>query len=1785
MCTWDAVGAPGAISQRLTKEGVVADRPGLRVKSVPLPGLCNVLRVNVSPRNLGSLAKVPGNHMSKVGEPLLAADWSQSGSQTSDPGHMCGGLPAKVNKQRIGDAGQEDESAGARDNAPRRPMSGEGPSTHRGNDTPEPGGGEEPLFTASDATPLPQRNKRKGEELTPPDGRPGSEEELFQPRQLGGKAGCAQREGPPRQSELSTTEDELGEGASSEQEEEGRVRRGLRPKGKKRRKATPNAKPSEGPVGMANERSERDEPGPSTRPATGPAPPAQTTSRQPKPQRRTVASSLEGSPEGVGPVEYWIMSAADLGAQIREWLEETDAIRVKCRSISGRLSGDIKKRLSWAKEALLTLTGKAVSAYDPAPLRARNTELTAQLRKAEREKEEAQRELAEVKRELERAKEQAVDRSVTTYALVTRDGGAGGEARATSRADRMGQGRALTPLNVRAAKSRHEGLDPAAETPTPGSAPDSGLRLTEAELGLLPASLRERETALERQLTSIGEVWKELRKMSRQIQLLGDMDRGRVSQTPVEPEPPATTSGIIETRGGATDTPREGGEDGWTTVGNGRRNPRRDQGEAARAEPPAGAPAAARQTAARPTGGQQREGNANAQVTVVKKNASRRPPRSAAVAIKGTRDNVNYGDILRRAREKISLTELEMPATKIRRSANGGVLIEVAGPDGAQKADVLAAHLGEMTRAEYGDAVRISRPTTKGEIRVLGMDDSVTAEELGAIMAATGGCGIEAVKVGPLREMTNGLRSAWVLCPLRAATKIAAKGKIPVGWTTVRVNLLEARPRQCFRCWQFGHIGATCKAPKARGAACYRCGGEGHQARTCTAAPRCAICAERGGNSAHRMGFGQCPAVEERGRRPAAVTNRNGQAAPREAVRSADRNQGVIVGGDFNARSPAWDPTGANRRGEILESWAASLGLCLLNTGATATCVRPQGCSVVDTTWATPGLAVRVRGWRVLAGIESLSDHRYIAFEVVDRPQAGEPPPNRGTTGHRWNLNKFKEERFHESLALQLAWGPTGPDRMTANGLARWIGQAMIEACDAAAPRSRPPPHRKSVHWWTDEVAELRRACIRTRRRMTRRDHTLRAGSLWEAEYKEAKRKLREGIKAAKARAWQDLISAVETDPWGLPYRMVFNRLRGSSPGLTETLDPAITERLLSSLFPHRASRGEDQREEEAEARGEEGWRDEWAVSPEEVRTALKKGGQRNTAPGLDGVKGKIWAIVPDDMVAPLAQCYSKCLQEGEVPREWKTARLVLIPKGGSMAGDPLPKVRPICLLSEISKGFERVVVERLKGWMAENPAADLAEGQYGFREGRATVPWGAILTALKDREVPRYLRRVTGSYLSDREVIFSAPGGTTGRYPVRAGVPQGSVLGPLLWNLCFDGVLRVRREEGCDVLCYADDTLVLSSAGDMATAIVSAEVQVATVVRRINRLGLTVSATKTQVVAFTKGRERRHWATQSPCLRVGGEAVAISSYMQYLGITLDAQLNFREHFARVESKVAKSTRALFRLMPNLRAPTEQRRRLYAEVIYAIILYGAPAWRDATSDRAVKRRLQRMQRTVQIRVASAYRTVSLVAASMLTRSPPLDLVARARARTFQSVREQQRAGGTDAAGKRALAALERAAVAREWRADLSRPNLPSGRVRGAILVNWEEWLSAEHGGVTFHLTQIATGHGCFESYLHKIGRAADPVCKQCGGAVDTAEHTVEACPAWETKREQLRGVTGADLTLPALVKVMTRSREGWAAVSRFASAIMREKEQAERMRQRGLARAAERVSSDTGSGG
>ncbi|KAJ0175603.1 hypothetical protein K1T71_008762 [Dendrolimus kikuchii] len=102
-------------------------------------------------------------------------------------------------------------------------------------------------------------------------------------------------------------------------------------------------------------------------------------------------------------------------------------------------------------------------------------------------------------------------------------------------------------------------------------------------------------------------------------------------------------------------------------------------------------------------------------------------------------------------------------------------------------------------------------------------------------------------------------------------------------------------------------------------------------------------------------------------------------------VVARNRSCPVLVLGDFNAKSTAWGSPGTCARGESLEKWAITQGLVVLNRGSVNTCVRQQGGSIVDLTFASPALARGVRNWRVLERLETLSDHRYIRFSVSAR--------------------------------------------------------------------------------------------------------------------------------------------------------------------------------------------------------------------------------------------------------------------------------------------------------------------------------------------------------------------------------------------------------------------------------------------------------------------------------------------------------------------------------------------------------------------------------------------------------------------------------------------------------------------------------------------------------------------------------------------------------------------------------------------------------------------------------
>ena len=81
------------------------------------------------------------------------------------------------------------------------------------------------------------------------------------------------------------------------------------------------------------------------------------------------------------------------------------------------------------------------------------------------------------------------------------------------------------------------------------------------------------------------------------------------------------------------------------------------------------------------------------------------------------------------------------------------------------------------------------------------------------------------------------------------------------------------------------------------------------------------------------------------------------------------------------------------------------------------------------------------------------------------------------------------------------------------------------------------------------------------------------------------------------------------------------------------------------------------------------------------------------------------------------------------------------------------------------------------------------------------------FLQGLNDFAVPKYLMRVMKSYLSDRVLLYETLQGTRSR-KVTAGAAEGSVLGPDLWNISYDGILRLELVDGCFKIGYVDDIL-----------------------------------------------------------------------------------------------------------------------------------------------------------------------------------------------------------------------------------------------------------------------------------------------------------------------------------------------------------------------------------------
>lgn len=845
-----------------------------------------------------------------------------------------------------------------------------------------------------------------------------------------------------------------------------------------------------------------------------------------------------------------------------------------------------------------------------------------------------------------------------------------------------------------------------------------------------------------------------------------------------------------------------------------------------------------------------------------------------------------------------------------------------------------------------------------------------------------------------------------------------------------------------------------------------------------------------------------------------------------------------IVMGDLNVKSPLWGSPVTDKRGEHWTEWMAALDLVVLNVGNKPTFIRGRSESHIDITCATQQMAKRVVKWEVLDD-ETMTDHQFIQFEI----QKGKK--------YVKGLDKKKTNYDWEVFKIALSWLAKGEQEYgtgTTSTCTKVLKKSLRICQEAGKSRDKVP------YWWNSDIENKRAECLAARRRITRaarRTQEEREIKELRAAYKVMKKELRRKIRDTKMQMWKELCDDLDRDIWGDGYKIVTKRIGGLRP-YELTMDKKWE--IARELFPEII---DDHWKDNKETTGVP------TFTMEELKMVMEKT-KSGKAPGLDGIPME--AIKETVSVFPewILGVLNNVLQKQEFPKCWKVARLVLLPKVATPGGSP-SAYRPLCLLNTISKVFESLIKRRLEEELAE--VGDLSENQFGFRKGRSTIQaveaviqygrreesrwsvlvtldvknafntvvWSNIMRELQNKGVSRNFVNIIESYLSERRIEI----GRGNVMEVKAGVPQGSVLGPLLWNILYDGVLRLELTEGAKQFAFADDLAVVVRAEDEDELVHRVDQSLHRIDIWMRANALELAPGKTEAVIMKGPRRRVHIR-----FHLRDKEVMPSRAVRYLGIKMDDKGNYKEHLCRVVRKAERRVTALGRILPNIGGPSNKKRRLLNGVVHSTILYGAPIWVGAMRVKKYRDMVLRVQRKMLIRVASAYRTVSGRAVQVITGVPPLNLLAEERGEAYR-----RRQDGTAQVG----GALEEDTMTK-WQEEWDRVDQP-GLWTKRLIPDISEWVRCKHREVNYWMTQMLSGHGSFRAYVKKIGKTENDSCIYCG-EIDTAEHALFTCRRFDEVREQAVSELGRALSVNSLASIMTRSKRNWILCGQLMRSIM-----------------------------
>ncbi len=276
------------------------------------------------------------------------------------------------------------------------------------------------------------------------------------------------------------------------------------------------------------------------------------------------------------------------------------------------------------------------------------------------------------------------------------------------------------------------------------------------------------------------------------------------------------------------------------------------------------------------------------------------------------------------------------------------------------------------------------------------------------------------------------------------------------------------------------------------------------------------------------------------------------------------------------------------------------------------------------------------------------------------------------------------------------------------------------------------------------------------------------------------------------------------------------------------------------------------------------------------------------------------------------------------IPDDWKTATITPIYKDGDK--DDPANYRPISILPALSKILERIIHTQLYEHIDNNNV--LSNAQFRFRKGHSTsscilnlldtiycnveenrltgviflelkkafdtVDHTILINKLRKLNVHEHSLNWFDNYLNNRHQSVKSA-----KKNINCGVPQGSILGPLLFILYINNLEKYLND--CKINLYADDTALYSSSTSYINLMLNLHLELSIVAEWLKANKLTLNVKKTKFVIF--GSKHKLAGNRDTPLYINQEQIERVKSIKYLGMILDEQLNFEEHIDYLISK------------------------------------------------------------------------------------------------------------------------------------------------------------------------------------------------------------------------------------------------------------------------------------------